>query len=130
MSLMQCPKCEATVEVSKAFCPDCGSPMDEEQKRVISSEYDSLIETEPVSQATQAKLKEHFKLLSSFARLQKDPSESNESGNEGKSAQLNAPPVTYVTPKQPDVAVPQLGSEFNHITDKDAPIDTTSKSDK
>ena len=104
--------------------------MDEEQKRVISSEYDSLIETEPVSQATQAKLKEHFKLLSSFARLQKDPSESNESGNEGKSAQLNAPPVTYVTPKQPDVAVPQLGSEFNHITDKDAPIDTTSKSDK
>ncbi len=118
------------VEVSKAYCPNCGTPMDEEQKRDGSSEYDSLIKTQQVSKTTQFKLLEHFKLSSTFDPPQKDAGESNEVENDGKSAQLNVQPVTYDTPKQPDTAVPQLGSEFNPIADKDASIDSNSKSDK
>ncbi len=133
MSLKQCSVCEAMVDVSKAYCPNCGTPMDEEQKRIGSSEYDSLIKTQRVSKTTQFKLLEYFNLSSTLAPPKKDADELNEVENEGKSVQLNVQPVTpvtRVTPKQPDPAVPQLGSEFNPIADRDASIDSTSKSDK
>ncbi len=133
MSLKQCSVCEAMVEVSKAYCPNCGTPMDEEQKRDGSSEYDSLMKTQQVSKTTQFKLLEHFNLTSAFAPPKIDASESSEVENEGKSVQLNAQPalpVTYITPKQPDTAESQLRSEFNPVANKDASIDSNSKSDK
>jgi len=121
------------VDVSKAYCPDCGTPMDEEQKRTGSSEYDSLMKTQRVSKTTQFKLLEHFNLTSAFAPPKKDASESNKVENEEKSPQLNvqpAAPVTYVTPKQPDAAPPRLEGEFNPIAERDVSNDATSKSNK
>ncbi len=66
MSLKQCSGCEAMVDASKAYCPDCGTPMDEEEKRTGSSEFDSLMKTQQVSKTTQFRLIKQFNLSSIF----------------------------------------------------------------
>lgn len=133
MSLKQCSGCEAMVEESKAFCPDCGMAVDEEQKRIRPSEYDSLVKTKPVSQTTQFKLAEHFKLSSAFAPPKKAVGESNEGRNKGKPVHLIVQPLIPIkrdTPKRLDTEVIQLGSEFNLIVDRDTSIESTLESDK
>lgn len=121
------------VDVSKAYCPDCGSPMDEEQKRAGSSEYDSFMKTQQISKTTQFKLSEHFNQSANPAPPQKDTGQPNEFGNERKSVVLNLQPIAPVidaTPRQTETVAPQSGSNFNPAADKNAFIDSSSKPNK
>lgn len=67
MSLKQCPGCQEMVDESKAYCPDCGTPMDEEQRRSGASEYDSLMKTQNINVTSHLKMIEDFNLSSVFA---------------------------------------------------------------
>lgn len=40
MNQRQCAKCDSMVDAAKAFCPDCGEPMDAEQEREGTTEFD------------------------------------------------------------------------------------------
>ncbi len=51
MDQRQCAKCDSLVDVSKAFCPDCGSSMDAEKKREVASEFDLQPETMHMSES-------------------------------------------------------------------------------
>ncbi len=109
MSFVQCSGCEAEVDITKAYCPDCGMPMDEEQKRKGSSEFDSVMKTQNLSPTTQYRLMEQFNLSTVF-KLPKDANESkavenNEPAaveNKVESVPLNVPPETRIEPKPPE----------------------------
>jgi hypothetical protein len=64
------------VDESKAYCPDCGTPMDEEQRRNGSSEYDSLMKTQNINVTSHLKMIEQFNLSSVFT----PPQVTDESG--------------------------------------------------
>ncbi|MCY7374742.1 MAG: hypothetical protein LH472_02065 [Pyrinomonadaceae bacterium] len=132
MSFKQCSGCAATVDVSKAYCPECGAPMDEEQKRTGASEYDSLMKTQQISRTTQFKLSEYFNQSPNLAQP-KDTGQSNEAGNERKSVVFNlqsiAPPAN-VTSQKPENVAPQTGNESNRIADRKASVEDASKSQK
>lgn len=107
MSFVQCSGCEADVEITKAYCPDCGMPMDEEQKRIGSSEFDSLMKTQNLSSTTQFRLMEQFNLSKVF-KLPKDVNETKAVKNELRAVENevkavpNVPPVTHIGQNQPD----------------------------
>lgn len=42
MAQQQCNKCGETVDDAKAFCPGCGQPFVEEEKRKTTSEFESV----------------------------------------------------------------------------------------
>lgn len=66
MDFIQCSECEATVDEAKAYCPECGAAMDEEEKRAGISEFDSLMKTQNISSTTQFRLMEQFNLSTIF----------------------------------------------------------------
>lgn len=41
----QCSSCSAIVEAAKAFCPECGTPMEPEEQRVSPADIDKLTRT-------------------------------------------------------------------------------------
>lgn len=73
------------VDETKAYCPDCGSPMDEEQRRSGSSEYDSLMKTQNINLTSQLKLIEDFNLSSVFT----PPKDADEQPEVKKEAPVN-----------------------------------------
>lgn len=79
MNLRKCPACQASVDAQKAYCPDCGAPMDEELERSGSSEFDSMMRTQNISRTTQFRLMEDFNLSAVFNT--KDLEETNEREN-------------------------------------------------
>ena len=133
MSFNQCSGCQAMVDESKAYCPDCGLPMDEEQKRVGSSEYDSFMKTQQISKTTQFKLSEHFNQSDSSVPPPKDADKPSEFGNQRKSVVLNLQPIAPVAdaiPQQSETIPPQWGSASDPVADKNASVDSSSRSNK
>lgn len=114
------------VDVSKAYCPDCGSPMDEEQKRAGSSEYDSLMKTQQISKTTQFKLSEYFNQSSGSVQPQSDNGKLNEVENERKSVVVNLQPIAPVS----EIISTQSGSEVNRNADVKAYVNENSKPNK
>ena len=100
MSFVTCSGCEAMVDPAKAYCPDCGMPVDEEQQRDESSEFDSQIKTQNVTPSARFRLIKQFK-LSAFFKLPDDVNEPKAVENKIKSL-LNVPSETRIEPKQPD----------------------------
>jgi hypothetical protein len=86
MSFKQCPGCRAQVAESKAYCPDCGAPMDEEQKREGSSEFDSQMKTQNLKTSDQFRLLEQLN-NSTFFNLQP------KGAQESKPVETDAKPV-------------------------------------
>ncbi len=82
MSSVQCSGCDAMVDPAKAYCPDCGMPMDEEQQRDELSEFDSLLGT--------------------VDYVPDDVNDPKAVENKVKSVPLNVPSETRIEPKQPD----------------------------
>lgn len=122
MSLKQCPECKATVETSKAYCPDCGTPMDEEEKREGFSEFDSLGRTQNLSKTTQFRLLEQFNISSIFTPPQVNENQPKADQNEVKAndvkAEVKATPVNghqqaQIKPKQPGSAMPKPENVIN-----------------
>ena len=104
MSFRQCPECEATVDAAKAYCPDCGTPMDEEQKRVGSSEFDSSGKTQRLSKTTQFRLMEQLNLSSFFAPPQMGEKESKAVETDVKVVQPSGRQQAQIKPIQPETA--------------------------
>lgn len=130
MSLKQCPGCDEMVDESKAYCPECGSPMDEEQRRSGASEYDSLMKTQNINLTSQLKLIEDFNLSSVFTPP-KNTDEQNELKKEApvdkigsKTIQLQAIPEITTKNSQNEAAVhpaPSAGkASVNNKTDSAA----------
>lgn len=42
MEQRQCTSCNAMVGATKAFCPECGNPMEQEEQRISLSDIDKL----------------------------------------------------------------------------------------
>jgi hypothetical protein len=51
MAHLQCKKCGANVLEAKAFCPECGGAMADEEVRQHTSEHDSYAETVNLSKS-------------------------------------------------------------------------------
>jgi len=113
MSLKQCPECEATVDEAKAYCPDCGTPMESEQKRVGSSEFDSLGQTQRLSKTTQFRLLEQFNLSSIFSPPPRGENESKAVENDVKVVQPSGSQQAQIKPKQLDNAAPKPEKVIN-----------------
>jgi hypothetical protein len=96
MSFIQCSVCEATVDAAKAYCPECGSAMDEEEKRTSFSEFDQLMKTQNINSTTHFRLMEQFKLSSVFKPPQAAEADQNLEKNKeaaaAKATAANAPP--------------------------------------
>lgn len=73
MSLKQCSGCATMVDETKAFCSNCGNPMDDEQKRTGSSEFDALAKTQNLSATRHLEILEQFNLSMIFAPSKKTP---------------------------------------------------------
>ena len=75
---------------SKAYCPDCGAPMDDEQKRSGSYELDSQMKTENISPSNQFRLLEQLNLSSFFNFKPQNSNEFKTVENEVAQVQLNS----------------------------------------
>lgn len=94
MSLIQCSGCAATVDAAKAFCPDCGSPMEEELKDNSSTEFDSMMRTQNINKTAQLRMLDEFNLSGIF-NLSKETEESNRVESQPL---IPAPPVARQEP--------------------------------
>lgn len=90
------------VDTSKAYCPDCGTAMDEEQERDEVSEYDSLMQTRNLNPTAHLKLLEQFNLSSVFRLPPEDADEPKVVESEVKPAKFDSQPETHIRPKQPE----------------------------
>ena len=123
------------VDESKAYCPDCGTPMDEEQRRSNeASEFDSLMKTQNINVTSHLKMIEQFNLSSVFpppqvidesAAAKKEPGVVK---RETKTVQLQAIPET--NPKQPDNTTRKPEKENNLSSSNNAVAGSTSNSNK
>jgi hypothetical protein len=52
MNFIKCEKCGTNVPETKAFCPECGSSMVDEETRTHTSEHDSYQETMRLSKSS------------------------------------------------------------------------------
>ena len=118
MSLKQCSGCGETVDESKAYCPDCGTPMDEEQRRSNeASEFDSLMKTQNINVTSHLKMIEQFNLSSVFTppKVADEPATAKKEPGavkrETKTVQLQAIPETNT--KQPSNVVYKSEKENN-----------------
>lgn len=100
MSFRKCPGCEAVVDASKAYCPDCGTPMDEELRRNDSSEFDSLMKTQNINRTTQLRLLEQFELSSFFTPPPQDSNQPNVARSEPKANPPNEIKVKAAPPNE------------------------------
>lgn len=102
MSSTQCSVCKATVDAAKAYCPECGAAMDEEEKRTSFSEFDQLMKTQNINSTTHFRLMEQFKLSTVFKPPQASGSEKNKE-TAAKPAQADKPPPEKISnPKPPE----------------------------
>ncbi len=90
------------VDASKAYCPDCGTAMDEEQGRDGHSEYDSLMQTRNLNPTAHLKLLEQFNLSSIFKLPPEDANESKTVESEAKPARFDRQPETHIRSKRPE----------------------------
>ena len=134
------------VDDSKAYCPDCGAPMDEEQKRSGSSEYDSLMKTQNLNMTSQLKILEQFNLSSVFTppsadeagAVKKEPVPVREPVpvkepspiRETKTVQLQAIPEIDVNAGQPAPVIPSSKSESSFSATDNSVINTEPNSKK
>lgn len=95
MDLKQCTGCQSMVDSQKAYCPDCGAPMDEEQKRESSSEFDNLAKTQNLNSTMQKQLLENLNLSFIFAK--KDLTDSSENKIEPEKESFNKQQVETKT---------------------------------
>lgn len=107
MSFIQCSVCEATVDAAKAYCPECGSAMDEEEKRTSFSEFDQLMKTQNINSTTHFRLMEQFKLSSVFKPPQGAEAdqnlEKNKEVSDANPAVANIPPPEKTSDTKPAV---------------------------
>jgi hypothetical protein len=104
MSLKQCPGCAAMVPVSKAYCPDCGAAMDEEQLREAASEYESQSKTQNLNSTSQLLLLEEFNLSNFYEFQQKKAGESK--GVEDEAPPAPAPQAAAASNPAPKETAP------------------------
>ena len=88
MNLKKCSACQAAVDALKAYCPECGAPMDEELQRNGSSEFDSMMRTQNISRTTQFRLMEDFNLSAVFNTKDLEETARRENG----ATQFSPPP--------------------------------------
>lgn len=91
MDLKECTGCRAMVDSQKAYCPDCGTPMDEEQRRESTSEFDNLAKTQNLNSTMQQQFLDNLNLSFIFAK--KDLAESPENKIEPEKESFNKPQV-------------------------------------
>jgi len=135
MSLKQCSGCEEMVDESKAYCPDCGTPMDEEQRRSNeASEFDSLMKTQNINVTSHLKMIEQFNLSSVFTppQVAEEPATAKKEPGavkrETKTVQLQAIPETST--KQPDSTAFNSERESSLSSNNNAVVSNTSDSKK
>jgi hypothetical protein len=100
MSKLQCDKCGEMVPAAKAFCPGCGEPFVEEQKRTTTSEFESVDHTQRMGQTM------YNQMLSDMGlNISKQP---NAPGKPEKQVSVIAPAaaLTPSVPTQPIKAAP------------------------
>ncbi len=91
MGLKKCEKCGEAVEEAKAFCPECGNPFVEEEKREGSSEFDNYAGTINFSKSV-------YKMM--LSDIEYDTSGSTETENKQKqpmeinNGQISAPDLS------------------------------------
>lgn len=125
MSLKQCPGCQEMVDESKAYCPDCGTPMDEEQRRTGASEYDSLMKTQNINVTSHLKMMEQMNLSSIFTPPKTDEPETAKKEpfavkRETKTVQLQPITENNSSVKQPINTVPKPKTENNLSSNNNA----------
>lgn len=135
MSLKQCSGCEQMVDESKAYCPDCGTPMDEEQRRSNeASEFDSLMKTQNINVTSHLKMIEQFNLSSVFnppqvadelAAAKKEPGAAR---RETKTVQLQA--IPEISTKQPDNTALRSEKKSSPSSNNNAVVSNTANSNK
>ena len=135
MSLKQCSGCAEMVDESKAYCPDCGTPMDEEQRRSNeASEFDSLMKTQNINVTSHLKMIEQFNLSSAFpppqvadepAAAKKEPGAVK---RETKTVQLQA--IPEISTKQPHNTAFKSEQESSLSSNRNAVAGNTSDSKK
>lgn len=114
------------VDPSKAYCPDCGAAMDEEQGRGGVSEYDSLMKTQNLNATAHFKILEQFNLSSVFRLPPEDTDEPKAVESEAKPVKFDKQPETHISPKQPEnvVSVPKNTDDIKPKNIEDAAIKT------
>ena len=102
------------VDTSKAYCPDCGTAMDEEKGREGVSEYDSLMQTRNLNATAHLKLLEQFNLSSVFRLPPEDADEPEAVENEIKPTKIENEPETHIKAKQPEniLSVPESSNDI------------------
>jgi hypothetical protein len=88
------------VAESKAYCPDCGAPMDAEQDRFASSAFDIQMKTENISPTTQFRLLEELN-QSTLSNIEKAPQGTKPAENK---APVSTDPVFRSSPPAAETA--------------------------
>ena len=104
MSFKQCSGCQSMVAESKAFCPDCDTPMDVEQKRHDTSEFELQMKTQNLTGTSQLLLLEQLNLSTFFSFPPKKNQEPEVIQPESSSIQPIAP-VIQAQPVQPNQVI-------------------------
>jgi hypothetical protein len=122
------------VDESKAYCPDCGTPMDEEQRRSNeASEFDSLMKTQNVNVTSHLKMIEQFNLSSVFTppQVADEPAAKKETGavkRETKTVQLQA--IPEISAKQPDNTAFKSEKQSSLSSNNNAVVSNTANTNK
>lgn len=125
------------VAESKAYCPDCGAPMDEEQKRSDSYELDSQRKTENLSPSNQFRLFEQLNLSSFFNFKPPNSNEFKTVENEVTQVQLNStenqPKLVQFNPfddlTNTNHIIPPAAAKINTIPPTNIAVEPQNKSD-
>jgi hypothetical protein len=107
MGLKNCEKCGEEVDEAKAFCPECGNPFVEEEKREGSSEFDNYAGTINFSKSVYGRMLSEMEMeISKPATPESQP----------------------IQPTEPEIKPnPNLDS-LNNIPPKNEPIQQNNKS--
>jgi hypothetical protein len=135
MDIKKCEKCGENVDAAKAFCPECGNPFVEEQKREESSEFDKYAGTIKYSKSVYKMMLSEMELDTSKQTEKESKPIAKQVAGEIKPPQVEPPEIVQPIPPQTDspqiephqIESPQNNSPQN-VPSGDEPVHENKKS--